>query len=149
MTGAGLARGGSPQRTPRARRGGKVARVGGPRKDTVGHGRGVFWGGGCCARGFTTKDRRNEVFLRGWRASFGPRNNRNLRKGRRVPERLMVDGWWLVVGGWWEIGKGLENRTRTCTRNRTRARLATDSEFGWHVRFSHDRGGQAICGRRS
>jgi hypothetical protein len=50
----------------RARRGWKVSRVGGPRKDTVGHGRGVLLGGcGCCARGlarggFTTIDRRHE-----------------------------------------------------------------------------------------
>ena len=77
--------GGSPQRTPRARRGGKVARVGGPRKDTVSHGRGSLGGG---ARG-------NED----WRASFGPRNTRNPRKGEggRNP-------CWLVVHGGLDSG---------------------------------------------
>jgi hypothetical protein len=72
-----------------------MARVGGPRKDTVDHGKGVFWGGvaGVGARGFYHEDAKDATVFWGWRASFEPRNTRNSRKGRGDRER-----WWLVVG---------------------------------------------------
>ena len=57
-----------------------MARVGGPRKDTVDHGRGSRGGG---ALG-------NED----WRASVGPRNTRNSRKGRRARE-WSVNGFYM------------------------------------------------------
>jgi hypothetical protein len=62
-----------------------MVRVGGPRKDTVDHGRGSrgvgAWG--------------NED----WRASFGPRNTRNSRKGRRARE-WSVNGFYMDGQDW-------------------------------------------------
>ena len=68
-----------------------MARVGGPRKDTEGHGRGVFLGGvgrGMARGGFTTKARRARSL------------------GLGVGRGLVVGGWWLLVVGCWLLVVG-------------------------------------------
>jgi hypothetical protein len=88
----------------RARRGWKVSRVGGPRKDTVGHGRGVLLGGvsrGLARGGFTTKTRRTRRF-------FGDGARRLNHEILEIHERgggtESVGGWWLA-GDWVGFGK--------------------------------------------
>jgi hypothetical protein len=72
----------------------KVARVGGPRKDTVGHGQGsVFLGGVGVARGgFTTKERRarraGKVARGGWTTKYS-----KFTKGEAGATVLVVGGW--------------------------------------------------------
>jgi hypothetical protein len=88
-------------------------RVGGPRKDTVGHGRGVFLGGvarGMARGGFTTKKRRSRragtVARVGWTTKYS-----KFTKGEAGARVLVVGGWWLVVGGWWlVVGVGVGGR---------------------------------------